>query len=32
VKKRAASISEIAADILKQERKGQIVISGDFNK
>ena len=32
VYKRAARISEIATDILKQDRKAQIVICGDFNK
>ena len=31
-KKRAARIPEIAADILKQDKKAQIVICGDFNK
>jgi endonuclease/exonuclease/phosphatase family metal-dependent hydrolase len=32
VKRRSARISEIAADILKQDRKAQVVICGDFNK
>ena len=32
VKRRAARISEMAEDILKQDRKAQVVICGDFNK
>ena len=32
VKKRAARISEIAEDIIRQDTKAQIVICGDFNK
>jgi hypothetical protein len=32
VKNRAARIPEIAAEILKQDRKAQIVICRDFNK
>ena len=32
IKKRAARISEIAADILKQDSQAKIVVCGDFNK
>jgi exonuclease III len=32
IKNRAARISEIAADILKQDSQARIVICGDFNK
>ena len=32
IKNRAARISEIAADILKQDSQARIVVCGDFNK